>query len=100
MGFYACLIAFTICYIAARRSLIAGLLTTLAVGYVVGIVKANTADTASYFIFDSAVLGLYAAQLFQPLSLVLRQKLEGLQSWMEFLIFWPLIVLFFPVQDL
>jgi hypothetical protein len=100
MGLYACLIAFTICYIAARRSLTAGLLITLAVGYFFGIVKANTADTASYFIFDSAVLGLYAAQLFKPLSQVLRQKLEGLQSWMEFLIFWPLIVFFFPVQDL
>ena len=100
MGLYACLIAFTICYIAARRSLIAGLLTTLAIGYVFGIVKANMPQTASYFIFDSAVLGLYAAQLFQPLNQVLRQKLEGLQSWMEFLIFWPLIVLFFPAQEL
>lgn len=100
MGLYTCVIAFTICYVAARRSLVAGLLTTLAVGYVFGIVKANMADTGSYFIFDAAVLGLYAAQLFKPLNEVLRQKLEGLQSWMEFLIFWPMIVFFFPVQDL
>jgi hypothetical protein len=100
MGLYACLIAFTICYIAARRSLIAGLLTTLAVGYVFGIVKANLAETASYFIFDSAVLGLYTAQLFQPLTQALKLRVEGLRGWMELLIFWPLVVFLIPTQDL
>lgn len=100
MGFYLCLLAFTICYVAARRSLVAGLITTLSVGYAFGIVKANVPETASYFIFDAGVLGLYAAQLFRPLSQALRQRVEGLQSWMEFLVFWPLIVFFFPVQDL
>jgi len=99
MGLYLCLLAFTICYIAGRRSLVAGLITTLGVGYVFGIVRANIPETTSYFIFDSAVLGLYAAQLFRPLSEMLRRRSETLQSWMEFLIFWPMIVLFIPVQD-
>ena len=100
MGFYACLLAFTVCYAAARRSLTAGLLTTLTVGYFFGIVKANVPQTASYFIFDSAVLGLYAAQLFRPLSQALRERVEALQSWTELLIFWPLLVFFMPIQDL
>ena len=100
MGLYACILAFTLCYIAARRSLVSGLIATIGAGYLFGIVRANIPQTTSYFIFDSAVLGLYAAQLFRPLSEMLKKRVEALQSWMEFLIFWPLIVLFLPVQDL
>ena len=64
MGFYVCLLSFTLCYVAARRSLVGGLITTVAIGYLFGITRANLPDTSSYFIFDSGVLGLYAAQLF------------------------------------
>jgi hypothetical protein len=100
MSFYICLLCFTVCYIAARRSLVGGLITTMAVGYIFGITKANLPETGSYFIFDSAVLGFYAAQLFRPLTLAMKLRVEGLQTWVELLIFWPLIVFFFPLQDL
>ena len=53
---YLCLLAFTLCYVVARRSLIAGLITTMAIGYLFGIIKANLPETGSYFLFDSAVL--------------------------------------------
>jgi hypothetical protein len=100
MAFYICLLSFALCYIAGRRSLVSGLIAMLSIGYVYGITRANLPETASYFIFDSAVLGFYAAQLFRPLTLALRLRVEALKSWMEFLIFWPLIVFFFPAQDL
>ena len=100
MSFYLCLLSFTVCYVAGRRSLVGGLITTMAIGYFFGITKANLPETASYFIFDSAVLGFYAAQLFRPLTAAMKLKVEGLQTWVELLIFWPLIVFFFPLQDL
>ena len=100
MSFYLCLLSFSLCYIAGRRSLVTGLITTVAVGYLFGITKANVPGTASYFLFDSGVLGLYAAQLFRPLTKAMKLRLEGLQAWMELLIAWPLLMLFFPAQDL
>src|SRR5437870_4194635 len=100
LSLYICLLAFTLCYVAARRSLVIGLITTMAVGYVFGITKANLPETASYFIFDSGVLGFYAAQLFHPLTRAMALRVEGLKLWVELLIFWPLIIFFFPLQDL
>jgi hypothetical protein len=76
------------------------LIATLAVGYVFGITRANLPETASFFIFDAGVLGLYAAQLFRPITRAMKLRVEGLQSWMELLIFWALFVFFFPAQDL
>jgi hypothetical protein len=100
MGFYACLLSFTLCYVAGRRSLVGGLITTMAIGYIFGITRANLPDTASYFIFDSGVLGLYAAQLFRPMTQAMKLRVEGLQLWVEVLVFWSLVVFFFPAQDL
>src|SRR5258707_5897882 len=100
MSVYVCLLSFTLCYVAARRSLVGGLITTVAIGYLFGITRANLPDTASYFIFDSGVLGLYAAQLFRPLTQALKLRLEGLQAWTELLILWPAVMFLFPAQDL
>jgi hypothetical protein len=100
MSFYLCLLSFALCYVAGRRSLVSGLLTTMALGYVFGITRANLPETASYFIFDAGVLGLYAAQLFRPLTRVMKLRIERLRFWMELLIFWALVVFFFPAQDL
>ena len=100
MSFYLCLLSFAVCYVAARRSLVAGLLTTLAIGYVFGIIRANLPEPTSYFIFDAGVLGLYAAQLFRPMTRAMKLRVEGLQMWIELLIFWALVTFFFPLQDL
>jgi hypothetical protein len=72
----------------------------MAVGYIFGISRANLPETASYFIFDAGVLGLFAAQLFRPVTRLMNLKTEGLKLWIELLIFWPLIIFFFPFQDL
>jgi hypothetical protein len=100
LSFYLCLLAFALCYWAARRSLVNGLIAVLAVGYGYGITRANVPETLSHFIFDSAVLGLYAAQLFRPTSQAMRSRLEGLQGWTELLVFWAIVMFFFPAQDL
>ena len=99
MSFYLCLLAFTLCYIAGRRSLVNGLVATLAIGYVFGITKANLADTTSNFIFDAGVVGLYAAQLFRPLSAEQKTRVEAVRSWMEVLMLWALLIFLLPAQD-
>jgi hypothetical protein len=100
MSLYICLLAFTVCYFAGRRSLVNGLVATLAVGYFYGIVKANLADTTSNFIFDAGVLGLYAAQLFRKLDPLQKFRVEALRSWMEVLMLWAFLIFFLPAQDL
>jgi hypothetical protein len=71
---FFCVGAFVLCLAAANRSLRHGLLALLAVGYVYGILRANFPDTATYLTFDAAVLGVYVAQLWRPLSLEQRRR--------------------------
>jgi hypothetical protein len=100
LSLYICILGFILCYVLGRLSLIYGLVATLAIGYAYGITKANLPDTASNFMFDAGVLGLYASQLFRPMTLAMRNRVQALRTWMEFLIFWALIVFLFPAQDL
>jgi hypothetical protein len=94
-----CGLALLVTYLAARRSLCAGLLATLAVGYVYGIARANFPDGYSYFLFDAAVLGLYGGQLFSTLDRSEHLRLRQLQTWVIVLIAWPVLLLLFPFQD-
>lgn len=100
MAFYLCLVSFALCYLAGRRSLVNGLVAVLGVGYAYGVTRANLPETFSHFIFDSAVVGLYAAQLFRKLSPLEKFKVGPLRPWLDFLIVWPLIVFLIPIQDL
>jgi hypothetical protein len=100
MAFYLCLLSFAVCYWAGRRSLVGGLVAVMTVGYVYGITRANVPETLSHFIFDSGVVGLYAAQLFRRLSAPQRFKIEPLKLWLEILIAWPLLLFLIPIQDL
>ncbi len=93
------LAAFAICYGAGRRSLVNGILAVVSVGYFYGITKANLADTTSNFIFDAGVVGLYATQLFKPLSGLQKLRVEALRSWMEVLILWSLVIFLYPAQE-
>jgi len=94
-----CIIAFALCLYGGRRSLVVGLTAVLGVGYAYGILRANLAQSASHFIFDAAVLGLYVAQLRKPLSPAQRLKARKLKPWVFLLIGWPLLLLLAPVQD-
>jgi len=85
---------------AARRSLVAGLAAVFAVGYGYGIMRANILETYSHFIFDAGVVGLYAAQLFRHLTPLQASKVAPLKPWLEFLIGWPLLLFWIPLQPL
>src|SRR3954463_14093144 len=99
MSLYLCLISLGVCYWAGRRSLVSGLTAVLAVGYLYGITRANVPETFSHFIFDAGVIGLYAAQLFRPLTALQQYKIAPLKPWLEFLIVWPLLLFLIPIQD-
>ena len=94
-----CLVSFALCFQVARRSLIGGICTVLGVGYVYGILRANLPDGFSHLIFDSAVLGLYAAQLWrrQPAWQALRS--HELRNWIFVLMAWPILLFFSLRQD-
>jgi hypothetical protein len=93
-----CLFAFLTAYAAGRRSLRAGVVATLSAGYVYGILRANLPETLSHFIFDAAVLGLYASRLAWAWRRAGRE-MQTLQRWLFFLLAWPVILLLVPVQD-
>jgi hypothetical protein len=82
-----------------RRSLIAGLSAALTVGYLYGIVRANVPQSFSHFIFDAGLGGLYLGTWLRGLTPVQRLKTRKVRKWLLFLIGWPVLLLFIPVQD-
>ena len=96
---FFCIAAFVIAWMAASRSLRLGLLAVLAVGYVYGILRANFPDTYTYLTFDAAVLGLYGAQLWRPLTAEQRIRVHDLRLWMLVLIGWPTLLFFMFPSD-
>lgn len=99
MAFYLCILSFVLCYWAGRRSLVSGLATVIGVGYAYGITRANLPETASHFVFDAGVIGLFAALLFKRLTPTEEFKVSHLRLWLEFLIAWPLLLFMVPIQD-
>jgi hypothetical protein len=94
-----CIVALVATYMAARRSLSAGFGVLFAVGYVYGLVRANQLDGFSHLLFDCALLGLYAARLFAPVSPAERVRLDPLRTWLVVLIGWPVVLFLVPRQD-
>lgn len=94
-----CVAAFAFSYVAGRRSLVAGLVTVFSVGYLYGIMRANVPETYSHFVFDAAVSGLYATQLFRRGPPAEERRIRLLRLWVIVLIAWPAILFFVPVQD-
>jgi hypothetical protein len=94
-----CGAAFLGCLLAGNRSLKHGLLTLLGIGYVYGILRANYPDVWTYLMFDAGVLGLYTAQLWRPLPLEHRRRVQDLRLWMLALMAWPtLLFIAFPTN--
>ena len=94
-----CIVAALIAFLAGRRSLVAGVLVVLATGYAYGIVRANLLETFSHFIFDAAVVGLYAAQLPNLLKSAKSAEFRHLKRWVGVLILWPALFFLLPMQD-
>ncbi len=76
-----------------------GLKVLLTFGYFFGIIRANVPGTASYFLFDCAVAGLYAGIFPVTLSSLQRRRLEVIKPWLIMLIGWPCVLVFVPRQD-
>jgi len=94
-----CIGAFAISIWTARRSVVAGLISVLAIGYFYGIVRANILSPFSHFIFDASLIGLYAGQLFTRLTFDELRRSATLRAWLAALIAWPLLVFFLPFQN-
>lgn len=86
-------------FVAGRRSLGAGCLVVIAAGYSYGIVRANLITPASHFIFDSALIGLYATFLFRNKQDIKPQN-HALKVWLIILTVWPLLLVFLPFQTM
>jgi hypothetical protein len=99
MSIALCIAAFLLSFVCGRASRVAGLVMTLAVGYVYGIVRANVNETFSHFIFDCAVLGFYITQFFRPFDAAQQARVRQLKPWIVLLVTWPIILFFAPVQD-
>jgi hypothetical protein len=87
-------------FFLGRRSLAAGLLVVIAAGYFFGILRANLQTVFSYFIFDAAVIGLYASQFLGRRKKQATSKTSTLNMWAWLLMGWPLLILFLPFQTL
>lgn len=99
MGIALSIIASLITYRLARRSLVHGIVSVLTAGYVFGIIRANLPEFGTYFIFDGAVVGLYAAQIGQITQEFHTLGGQRLKHWVVFLMLWPLALFFIPQQD-
>lgn len=99
ISFFLCLSALVFSYLAGRRSLVAGLVTVLTFGYFYGILRANLAEVFSHFIFDAAVLGLYAAQFTKRPAREQARRQQSLKLWVAALVAWPCLLFLAPMQD-
>ena len=94
-----CGAAFLLCVQAGRRSLVAGLCSLLAIGYLYGLLRANLPDGISHVIFDAGVLGLYVAQLGRSQPLWQRARSHELRNWVIVLMAWPALLYMTLWQD-
>src|SRR5688572_27855278 len=93
-----CVAAFVAVYLVGRRSVWQGIAAVLVAGYIYGIVRANLAG-ATHLLFDAAVAGLFAAQLWNVVRATDRPGLYALKFWTLALIAWPTMLFFFPPGD-
>jgi hypothetical protein len=94
-----CVAAFFLAYLAGRRSLVAGIIVVLSLGYFYGLLRANLPETGSHFIFDASVLGLYLTQLPAAFKNRTQSHLKSMREWVVVLIAWPLMLFVLPIQD-
>jgi hypothetical protein len=95
-----CIIGAVAAFFLGRRSLGAGIVVVIAAGYAYGILRANLTPPFSHFIFDAALLGLYASQFVGRHKGESTPQHASLNMWMYILMGWPLLMLFMPFQPL
>src|ERR1700678_1366317 len=85
-------------WLAGRRSAGSGLALLMTWGYFYGILRAYVPGSAGYFLFDAAVVCLYAARLAPGSQGFHRLPCQSLKAWVFVLCGWPLLLLFLPFQ--
>src|SRR6266516_4334950 len=94
-----CVIGLIAVFFCARRSIGAGMVALLVVGYAYGLLRANFPNNFSHFIFDAAVLGLYGGVFMTPARGAARDRTLSLQPWVAVLMAWPALMFLVPMQD-
>ncbi len=97
MGIVLCLLTLLGTVAAGRRSLGLAFGAVLVTGYFYGILRAHVPDTASYFVFDCALIGFYATRV--PPIVGTRLPAVAFVRCAPLAI-WPLVMLFVPFQDI
>lgn len=93
------LLALAVTLLLTLRSLAAGLISVVAIGYFHGYIRANYLSVYTTFLFDAAILGLYLGFVLghpQRLEELGRRVLSG---WVALLVLWPVMLVFVPVND-
>jgi hypothetical protein len=96
----ASIVAFGATFAAGRRSAVNGLIVLLLCGYFYGIYRANVLEWATYFFFDSALLGFYLSQPWRCAGPADRQRTKALRLWLAVLLAWPALLCILPFQPL
>ena len=99
IAFLICVFAFVSVYFAGRKSLSAGVSLAFAFGYMYGILRAHYLEPASYFIFDSALAGLYLAIFTRKRTQIQRRKMRRIAPWAMVMFLWPAMLALLPLQD-
>jgi hypothetical protein len=94
-----CIFAFAATAWAGSRSLANGVLALLTTGYLYGIVRANLPTTASHFIFDASLIGLYLSQRWIGRRGDSKKQTD-IQHWAIVLILWPSVMCLVPLQNI
>ena len=94
-----CIASLILCFAATRRSIVAGVIATMAIGYFYGIVRGNIEQSTSHFIYDAGVLGLYLAALTRFYSPLAKHRMRRVVRWVLVLTVWPLLIFLIPSQD-
>jgi hypothetical protein len=93
-----CVIFFAVCFLAGRRSVWFGVISTLTVGYFYGIMRANLETPFAHFIFDFGAFGFYLAIITRRDTPIQRFKMRRVMPWVLALAGWPLLIMLMPLQ--
>lgn len=91
-------VAFLTALALTLRSLGAGLAVVFAVGYLSGYVRANYLSVYSTFMFDAAVLGLYAGVATTRLADLRRAAATRTGLFLLWLVGWPTLLTMVPIN--
>jgi hypothetical protein len=93
-----CIAAFAMTLWASRVSLVAGIITTIGIGYSYGILRANLLSGPAHFIFDASLAALYLTAFTTPLTAQARIHSAQVNKWLLILMAWPALLIFLPFQ--